>query len=114
MSKLKRGIRMKKTCLLILLFVTNVTFAQQLEITSWFRPNNSSNQDLAAEVCFSLTPAPQKLTHAVVKVDKTNRGAVIYNTFIGSEGKTCLVVTSVRGTVEVVIPQTKMVVNKSL
>lgn len=107
---------MKKAYLLLLstLFLSNISYGQQLEITSWFRPNAGSSKDLAAEVCFKVTPAPSSLTHVLVEVDKTSRGAVVYNTFVGPQGGACLVVTSVRGTVEVSIPQQNLVVTQKL
>ena len=107
--------KLKTLTALTAFLIANVSFAQTLTITNWYRPNTSSAQDYSAEVCFTLSPAPTSLTHVQVEVDKTNnRAGAIYNTLIGPQGRACLVVTSVRGTVEVSIPQKKLLALSSL
>ena len=50
------------------LFSINVS-AADIKILSWSRLNSDSNNDSAAEVCFSLKPAPTKPIFAEVTVD---------------------------------------------
>ena len=93
---------MKK--IIFLIFLSMGAQAAELNITGWFRLNRDSNTDLAAEVCFSLTPKPTRPVYAEVFVDKGTNSAGLYSTWIGPKGVNCHVVSTVRGTVEVSIP----------
>lgn len=94
--------------LLVFLMTTTSAFASELNILSWYRLNNQTTSDSAAEVCFSLTPAPSQPTFAEITVDKNRRSEALYSAWIGPKGSTCHVVSTSRGLVEVEIPGLKL------
>lgn len=93
----------KKLFLMVAIFCSMNVFAeQQLKILSWMRLDRDPQaQDLAAEVCFALTPAPAQLTPITVTVDSGTQSESYYNTFVDKRGSACLVVSTFRGSVEV-------------
>ena len=86
-------------------------FASEIRITFWDVLNISNDRDRAAEVCFKVIPAPTKLTHARITIDKNSRNEAYYNAFIDEKGSTCLVVSSVLGRVEIFIPELNLTSN---
>lgn len=99
-----------KLLLVFLMTITATTtaFASELKILSWYRLNNQTTSDSAAEVCFSLSPAPSQPTFAEITVDKNRRSEALYSAWIGPKGSTCHVVSTSRGLVEVEIPGLKL------
>lgn len=96
---------MIKTILLILAFTMSAQ-AQDLKITSWtFLDRNNYAGDRAAEVCFSLNPAPESLTTIKVVSDYKSSRKGIYFSNIDSDGHACQVVASYTGHIMVLAPQ---------
>lgn len=97
---------MLKTILLIVSFSVFAQ-AQDLRITSWtFLDRNNFAGDRAAEICFSLTPAPESLTSIKIVSDyRTNRKGIYFSN-IDSDGHACQVVASYTGHVMVMVPNT--------
>ncbi len=85
------------------LFSLNV-LAAEIKILSWYRLNTDTDNDSAAEVCFSLKPAPVKPTFAEITVDKGSRVEGLYSAWIGPKGSVCHIVSTARGRVQVEIP----------
>jgi hypothetical protein len=88
---------------LTVLFSTSV-LAADIKILSWYRLNSDSNNDSAAEVCFSLKPAPEKPVFAEITIDKGSRVEGLYSAWIGPKGSTCHIVSTARGRVQVEVP----------
>lgn len=94
--------------LFILLLLSSSAIASDLDIISWYKLNSETSSDSAAEVCFTLKPAPTKPIFAYVIVDKNRRSEAVYSTWIGPKGSTCHVVSTSRGLVEVEVPELKL------
>lgn len=99
---------MNKLLILLLFIFSTSIFASELKILSWYELNRSNSSDSAAEVCFSLSPAPSSPVFAQVTVDPNRRSEAFYNTWIGPRGSVCQVVSTARGLVEVRIPSLKV------
>ncbi|MCO4753779.1 MAG: hypothetical protein KC478_04825 [Bacteriovoracaceae bacterium] len=95
------------------LLMCSLAGAAELKIDAFYYLDGDSRTDKAAEICFSLTPAPQNPVFAQVTIDKGSNTEGWYNAFIGPRGKTCVVVSTWRGLGEVTIPQAKLSVSKS-
>lgn len=104
---------MKKMLLILAILTTQSAFAAKLTINDWYRLNRSGNEDLAAEVCFSLEPAPTKPVFVHIIVDKSTGRQGNYSTWLGPLGSTCHVVSTMFGTVSVEIPELKVSSNLS-
>lgn len=102
-----------KYLLLLLVFVASAN-AADLRVEVFYLLNRQSNGDSAAEVCFSLSPAPNRPTHVQVTVDPNSATKRFYNTVIDSRGSACLVVSTFRGQVLVEVPESKLSVVQSL
>jgi hypothetical protein len=93
---------MKKYLLIACLFIfSSNILANSLEITSWYRLNSGSDNDLSAEVCFKLDPKPTTPILAEIVIDKGTRVQGVYTTWVGKRGAACKVVSTQRGKVEV-------------
>jgi hypothetical protein len=108
-----------KTILLITLFISSIAIAAEgeLKITSFYRMDrNVQSMSTAHDVCFKVTPAPAagKHYHATVTVDKGYRTEGVYETLVGPRGSACVVVSSFRGRVEVLVPELEKSAKKSL
>lgn len=99
---------MKKLVLAAMVLSSINVFASDLNILSWYRLNSQNSSDSAAEVCFSLTPAPKTPVFAEVVVDPGTRAEALYSAWIGPKGSTCHVVSTARGRVEVSVPSLKI------
>jgi hypothetical protein len=98
----------------LMTFSSLSTFAAEVTITNWYLINSADSRDRAAEVCFMVKPAPTAPTHVQITVDQGTNSQGFYNTMIDQRGVTCLVVSTVRGSVLVVIPELKMETTKAL
>jgi len=95
---------MTKLIFISMIFFSFSAFSFELKINRWYKLNDA-NGDTAAEVCFSLNPAPEKPTFAEITVDPRTRLAANYTTWIGPKGSVCHIVSTFRGRVEVEIPE---------
>lgn len=87
------------------LLLTSLASASELKITSFYYLDNESRNDRAAEICFSVKPAPTSPIFANITIDKGTNSEGHYNTFVGPRGRACVVVATWRGTGEVSIPE---------
>lgn len=99
--------------LLIFTITFNAFAMNTLTITSWFKLNRDNNNDMAAEVCFKLKPAPQQPVLAEIIIDKGTRAQGTYTTWVSKKGIVCKVVSTQRGQVHVEVENYKSI-NKSL
>jgi hypothetical protein len=100
--------------ILALMLLSTSAFAADLRINTFYRLDRQSHQDTAAEVCFSLKPAPSAPVYAQVTVDPGTRQQGYYSGWLDSRGSTCVVVSTLRGRVEVNIPSMNLNSNKEL
>ena len=84
-----------------LFLVSTALLANSISITSWYELNRGNPNDMAAEVCFRLSPAPTTPILAEIIVDKGSRTEGVYTTWVGKRGKACKVVSQQRGRVQV-------------
>lgn len=99
---------MNKLLILLVFILTSSVYGAELKIINWYELNRSNNSDSAAEVCFSLNPAPNGPVFAQITVDANRRSEAFYNSWIGPRGSVCHVVSTARGLVEVEIPSLKL------
>ena len=99
---------MKKIILISMILSSVSAYSSTLDILGWYRLNSQNSNDSAAEVCFSLKPAPTAPVFAEIKVDAGTRVEGLYSAWIGPKGSTCHVVSTARGRVEVSIPSLKL------
>ena len=98
-----------------LMLLSSQVFASEIIINSFYLlDRQSQGRDSTAEVCFSVRPAPTALTHVKVTVDKGTNAQGFYNTWIDERGSSCLVVSTLRGTVEVNIPSLGVATQKDI
>lgn len=95
---------MKSTILTMAILFSVNAFSANIKILSWYRLNTETNNDSAAEVCFSLKPAPASPIFAEITIDKGTRVEGLYSTWLGPKGSTCHIVSTSRGRVQVEIP----------
>lgn len=92
--------------LLVITSILSITsaFATELKILSWYKLDRGNIRDTAAEVCFSLKPAPTEPVFANIVVDKGTSSQGNYTTWISPKGSVCHVVSTARGQVWVEVP----------
>ena len=94
---------MKLIALASFLFCS-IAGAADLKITAFYKLDQDNLRDRAADVCFSLSPAPEAPLFATVTVDKGYNTQGTYSAWIGTSGKTCLIVATFANRVEVEVP----------
>lgn len=99
---------MKLVFILSSILLIQNAFASKITINDWYRLNRTNNSDLAAEVCFTLEPAPSNPVFVNITVDRGTNREGNYTTWLGTNGSTCHVVSTMAGTVAVEIPQLKI------
>lgn len=77
--------------------------ATEIKITAFYKLDAQNRQDRAADVCFSVSPAPSAPQFVQITADKGYNTEGIYSAFIGPKGKACAVIATFAGTVEVEI-----------
>ena len=105
---------MTKKLFILALLVSTTAIATELRINSWYRLDRDSSRDTAAEVCFSVTPAPATPTLAQITVDKGTSSQAFYNAWIGPRGAVCHVVSTLRGRVYIEVPGLELETKQSL
>lgn len=105
---------MKTLIAFTLVFGSALAHSSEIKILAWYKLESQSSSNTTAEVCFSVTPKPTAPLFANITVDKGSRSEGNYTSWVGTKGSTCHVVATRRGRVEVSIPSTKSIANKSL
>ena len=95
---------MKSIVLVITILLSYNVLSAEIKILSWYRLNTQTDNDSAAEVCFSIKPSPEEPIFAEITIDKGSRLEALYSAWVGPKGSTCHVVSTARGRVEVEIP----------
>ena len=95
---------MKSIILMITILLSFNVFSADIKILSWYRLNTQTDNDSAAEVCFSVKPSPKQPIFAEITIDKGSRLEAFYSAWVGPKGSTCHVVSTARGRVEVEVP----------
>lgn len=103
-----------KKLILATLLMTAAAQAADIKILSFYRLNRTDVRDLTAEVCYEVSPAPEKHAHVEITVDKGTNSEGFYEGLVGKRGKSCTVISTFRGRVEVAIEDEKKSVTKSL
>jgi hypothetical protein len=93
-----------KTLLIAATLLTTQVWASQLSINTFYRLNSQDTRDRAAEICFSLKPAPTSPQYAQIIIDKGSRYEGYYSAWVGPKGSVCHVVSTLGGRAEVSIP----------
>lgn len=90
---------MKKLTLLLCL-MSGFTYAGELKITRFVMLDPYTTRNTTAEVCVSITPAPEAPVLVQLTVDPGTRSKAYYTTWVDERGSNCHLVSSFRGRIE--------------
>jgi hypothetical protein len=84
-------------CFLVLGFLTSVTYAATVKITSF---DYVRSGQYYAELCGIVNGATMIQTNVRILVDSKGNKPAVYNTFAGADGKFCIALITYRGEAE--------------